>query len=296
MAAKTLITIVWASMAPGLHLFADAPSPCPPDVIKRAVVNAFAAVHDGWSSDEVVLQDDLQDHFLQACREACPEVDAATFNWTLINLRKANQLGDYSVTKRNSHRHDTYRHAAEIAARLVTDRHEVSTDRMICDPKLRSDFDRIASEIAPNVDTYRLRKAAFGLRKSRRLRPELVVRVANWGREIRTASVESLREDTSVIPETPGVYLFRDATGYLYIGEAADLRKRLAKHLNVSDRAALANYLTHKAAPSDATQHGQIVVEMHLFPASSPASQTRMRRAYESELIASRRPRFNVRP
>lgn len=277
--------------------------------IKAAVVDAFGSTHDGWSSDEVLLQDGLNARFLATGKKLCPETGAEELNWQLINLRKAGELSAFEVTKRSNHRHDAYRHAAEIAARLVTDRHEVSTDRMLCDTKLRAEFDRTAGELAPGVEKYRLRKAAFGLRKSRKLQPELVVRVANWGREIRSATVAKLRADTSQIPASPGVYLFRSRDGYLYVGEAADLRKRLTDHLAGSDRAALASYLTRQSddeasSPNDEGEESdggdgsisEVTVELHIFPPDSPAAKVRMRRAYESELIASRRPRFNVRP
>lgn len=271
----------------------ESPTKCTSAAIKAAVIDAFGAVHDGWSSDEVLLQDELNSRFIAECRKRCPSTNAGEFNWRLINLRKASQLSGFEVTKRNNHRHDAYRHAAEIAARLVTDRHEVSTDRMLCSAEIRAEFDRIAGDLARDIPVYRLRKAAFGLRKSRRLRPELVVRVANWGREIRSATVDELRKEASAIPTSPGVYIFRDAGGYLYVGEAADLRKRLSEHLAKSDRAALASYLERRRGQGYGST---VTVEMHVFPPDSPAAKVRMRRAYESELIASRRPRFNVRP
>ena len=270
---------------------ADTVGACSSTEIRAAVIEAFATVHDGWSSDEVLLQDELNARFVAECRKRCPNTNGGEFNWRLINLRKASQLSRFEVTKRNVHRHDAYRHAAEIAARLVTERHEISTDRMLCVAKLRAEFDQTAGELAPDVPAYRLRKAAFGLRKSRRLRPELVVRVANWGREIRSAPIDQLRRDPAAIPASPGIYLFRDESGYLYVGEAADLRKRLRTHLICSDRTALADYLSRQSGGAKS-----IAVEMHIFPLQSPAAEVRMRRAYESALIDSRRPRFNVRP
>jgi hypothetical protein len=37
-------------------------------------------------------------------------------------------------------------------------------------------------------------------------------------------------------------------------------------------------------------------VEVHAFPVDSRANEVVIRRAYESELIRSRRPRFNILP
>ena len=39
-----------------------------------------------------------------------------------------------------------------------------------------------------------------------------------------------------------------------------------------------------------------VTIEVHSFAEDSRISETMVRRAYESELIRSRNPRFNVRP
>ncbi|MCA9199973.1 MAG: GIY-YIG nuclease family protein, partial [Planctomycetales bacterium] len=256
----------------------------------KIVLAAYLATYDGWSSDEVILDDDRNQAFLQHCRKLDTSVVEFDCNWTLLNLRKAGALSDAKVTRRRRDNSATYRHAAEIAARMMEDRHRCSTDRILCDPQLRQDFDQAAAAIAPKVDAYLLRKAAFGLRKARQLRPELVTRIADWGRKVTVHSLADLRADMTLVPQQPGIYIFRDQTGYLYVGEAKDLRERLATHLDESDRQSLASYLnTH--GPQNNVQ-----IEIHAFDANSKAKQVRIRRAYESELIRSRQPRFNVRP
>lgn len=254
----------------------------------EVVSNAFQSVHNGWSSDEVLLQDELNKQFLAACRKQRPEASQEEFNWRLLNLRKAGKL-KAEVTKRRRDDHTEYQHLAEVVARTMQDKFRVSTDRIMCDRKQRAAFDKAAQKIAPDVDVYLMRKAAFGLRKKRRLKPELVLRVAEWDRKTETFSASTIRDDFSVVPDTPGIYIFRDRTGYLYVGEAIDLRKRLKRHLSESDRQSLANYLKANGVKD-------IVIEVHAFPKDSRAKRTSIRRAYESELIASRKPRFNVRP
>ena len=101
----------------------------------------------------------------------------------------------------------------------------------------------MAGRLADDIEPYLLRKAALGLRKARRLRPEWVVRVADWGRQVATYSLSELRASPDKVLAQPGVYLFYDSTGYLYIGEAANLRQRLQQHLANSDRPSLADYL-----------------------------------------------------
>jgi predicted GIY-YIG superfamily endonuclease len=257
--------------------------------LREVVRRAFREVHDGWSTDEVLVRDDLNQAFLRECQRQLPHVPAAELNWALLNLRKSGGLGPV-VTRQRRDRHDAYQHAAEIAARLLYDKSQLTVDRVICDLSHRKKFDRIANEIAPQVSTYLLRKAALGLRKKRALRPELVLRVADWDRDVRTLSAARILADPRTVPPKPGVYLFRDRTGYLYIGESGNLQSRVNQHLDDSDRLSLARYLREQVTVDELT------IELHVFDAHSPARREVVRRAYESELIGSRNPRFNVRP
>lgn len=265
--------------------------------INAVVTNAFLAVNDGWSSDEVILQDDLNAAFIANCEEAIKKlkpdgkqqnVTASDLNWTLMNLRKAGKLKS-ETTKRKRIDVSTVGHVAEIATRSITDKHQCSIDRMMSDTKIRAEFDAAATSIDVSVDCYAVRKAAFQLRKARQLRPELITRIADWGRTIKTLSVKEILDDSEVLNEHPGVYIFSDSTGYLYIGQTANLRTRLLKHLDESHNLSLAKYLKTKSKDS-------ISIEVHDFDPKSKAAKTMVRRAYESELIASRKPRFNVQP
>ncbi|XZE51675.1 nucleotide excision repair endonuclease [Planctomycetaceae bacterium SH139] len=260
----------------------------------QIVLDSFRQSHDGWSADEVLLDDVRRARFLEAVRKHSADLSEQEINETLLRLRKAGKLRIKS-TRRGQPPAERYRPAAEIAARLVIDRRQattdlqVTTDMIVADPSLRTEFFREARRISPEVESYAALKWVLNLRKSRRLRPELVARVVDWQREIQTRSYQELRQSETVIPAQPGVYLFRDATGYLYIGEAKNLRERLREHLRTSDRQGLADYLE---------EHGgqDLTVELHVFPTDSPARQASHRRAYESDLIRTRQPRLNVRP
>jgi predicted GIY-YIG superfamily endonuclease len=271
--AACLITAAWAAEG---------------DELQRVVQESFAEVHDGWSVDEVLVDDELNGAFVERCRMALPDAETALLNWTLLTLRKAGKL-ETEATKRRVLRHEKYLHAAEIAARWMYDKYELSTDRVMCDPDRRREFDQVAQTVAPGVSAYRLRKAALSLRKARKLRPELVARVADWKKEVITRPASDVADDPRLVPEKPGIYIFRDTTGYLYIGQSSDLRQRVASHLDASDRTSLANYFQ---------AHGitNVTVELHAFDPASNARLLTMRRAYESELIRSRRPRLNVAP
>lgn len=253
-----------------------------------AAILAFEATHDGWSTDEVLLKDDLNEKFLAKCKEHFADGTATEFNWTLLNLRKAGKLGSVA-TKRVRQDHDDYQHAAEIAARFLQDKYEQTIDRLLCDPERRSEFDKAALSVVPDIEPYRLRKAAFGLRKARQLQPELVVRVADWKKEIITLPAAEIIAKSKLVPDAPGIYIFRDPTGYLYIGESSSLKQRVNQHLDQSDRKSLAHYLFENG-------NREITVELHVFGKDTPAKDKTRRRAYESELIRSRKPRFNIAP
>lgn len=256
--------------------------------IKQVVADAFGVMHDGWSSDEVILQVKLNDLFIAECHKSIPNASPRVLNWTLMNLRKAGEL-KFRTTRRDERSVDPFRPIGEMSARMLIDKHGTTIDRIMTDPQLRDEFDATARAIDVDVDTYLVRKAAFQLRKNRKLRPELITRIADWGRVVTEAKIADLAADPDLIPETPGVYIFRDSTGYLYIGEAIDLRDRLRQHLAESDRTGLAKYLAEQGDK-------EILVEIHSFDPDSRIREIMVRRAYESELIRSRNPRFNIRP
>jgi hypothetical protein len=253
---------------------------------KQIVKSAFLSVNGGRSTDDVVIDDDLNKAFTDACQAVVATATPFECNWTLFRVRKSSGLGPVS-RPRAKEKYADFLHASEIAARQMEDKHFVTIDRVFCEPKFRQEFDAVASAIAPGVSTYLLRKAAFRLRKGRQLKPELIKRVADWGRIVYSYPAAHLIENPELLLRNPGIYIFSDKSGYLYIGEADNLHVRVAKHLDHSDRKALARYLWEMGK-------GDLVVELHVFAADSDGRKTICRRAYESELIRSRRPRFNI--
>lgn len=270
----------------------------------EAITAALRKASQGYSVDEIVIDDQRRERFLSAID---PQWQSSGDDWQrdtllrLLSLRKAGKI-DSKATQRGPAAAPELAHIAEIAARSVLDQHPVSTDTLLCDPRLRQQLQEAATRLLSNPDApdsqnfqppdaYSIRKHLLRLRKTRQLRPELVQRVADWDRTISSFSVDQLTKalGTGEISSGPGVYLFYDPTGYLYIGEAANLKARLLQHTSQSDRVTLNQYL-HSGA------EGAITVELHAFGDQSPANALAVRRAYESELIRTRQPRFNIRP
>lgn len=255
--------------------------------LKPTVKTAYAETHSGFSSDELILNDELFKAFIARCQSDLPDTPPKEFAWTLINLRKAGKLSDIQVTQRRNTDLSEVLHVAEIVCRSMTDKYQVSIDRILVDPALRREFNERAHQVDENSELYAVRKAAFRLRKTRRLRPELITRLADWGREIKSFSAEEVADDFEKVADGPGIYIFRDDTGYLYIGESNNLRRRLEQHLDESSSKSLASYLKdHDIA--------DITIELHIFDPESRIRETAVRRAYESELIQSRNPKFNL--
>ncbi len=248
----------------------------------------FSKEHDGWSLDEVMLSDTLRSKIVEAIRDAFPIIEEKYVWEELIRLRKSGKLQS-NTTRREQTEYGDALVAAEIAARRMQDEQNVTFDQVLIDPVLLKQYDEYARAIDPDSDAYQLRKAALRLRKSRQLKPELVLRVTDWKRDFLTMSVEEAKKRIDSFPKRPGIYIFRDSTGFLYIGQSNNLRERLTKHLAESDRKNLSDYLLRNAADD-------LMLEIHVFREGSPAEQTTVREAYESELIRSRKPRLNLSP
>ncbi len=270
-------------------VFAFCGLPDEPPQIEAAVIQAFAAVHEGYSSDEVLLDDRLNARFLAACQARVPDVRPGQLNWVLLNLRKKGKLKSVKTTRRGRSVTEDIRPVAEIVTRSLIDRFQVSIDRIMAEPAMRREFDRLARDINETADLYQVRKAAFQLRKTRQLRPELITRIATWNRRIQSFSIADFRADETIVPPQPGIYIFHDDSGYLYIGQSENVRKRLSSHVNDDGNIRLAEYLI-------VTDPDDVRIEIHVFPVDSRAKELMVRRAYESELIRSRQPRFNVLP
>jgi predicted GIY-YIG superfamily endonuclease len=253
---------------------------------RRVVKAAFLRVGRGRSTDDIVIDDTLNKAFTDACLESVPTATPFDCNWTLFKIRKSAGLGPVAQ-RRSKEQYGDILHAAEIAARQMEDKHGLTIDRVFCHPEFRQEFDGIASAITPGVPSYLLRKAAFKLRKGRQLKPELIKRVADWGRTVCCFPADQLIEDPDLLPRKPGIYIFSDRSGYLYVGEADNLRVRISKHLDHSDRKALARYLWDIGTLD-------LRVEFHAFDSESDGRKQACRRAYEAELIRSRRPKFNI--
>ena len=144
------------------------------DPFEGAIMRAFFSVHDGESTEEVIINDALRERFLAACvselkRRGLPEAGELQCNWAIETLRKAGKLGGVSSRrKRGAAPNDAdFARAKGIASALISG-FRTTVDKIMCDPSLRYEFDQKARHIAPDLDVYWVRKAALTVRKNPR--------------------------------------------------------------------------------------------------------------------------------
>jgi hypothetical protein len=253
--------------------------------VRDLVRRAFLAVHEGLSTDRVVADPEMNGRFLEECRRLGSEEPARLLNQRLLNLRKASDLKGLPRSRPTSFAHEEqYRFASEVAARYLERAKGLNVDQILCDPNLAHELDQIAADLAPGYRPLQYRWAALNLRKSKRLAPELLARVAPPASCVSFGRVEAIQADQ--LPTGQGLYVFYDAESKqaLYVGEAGSLRKRLEKHLDHSDNKSLARWLWDHGAQN-------LFLEIHSLP---DGTSTQVRRALEAELIRSRRATFNI--
>ena len=94
--------------------------------------------------------------------------------------------------------------------------------------------------------------------------------------------MSSLAEQRRVLPDKPGVYLFRDAKGrVIYVGKAKSIRKRVASHFS-------------KAQVPSSPGHAEMVASVDAIECVVVSSEAEALLA-EQSFIKQYRPRFNIR-
>lgn len=249
--------------------------------MNQAIIDAFHEIRAKESPDAVIANEALNRQFLMACHKRGVTGPAESINRALLNARKAGYLKGIKSERVTVSNQELYRFASEIAVRFLERRDGITLDQILCNPGKAAEFDGIAADIAPGFSSFEYRWAALGLRKTRKLKPELIAKVIG---DVRTARhrVEDLEID--LIPDQQGVYMLHDSKNTLYVGEAISLYKRVKKHLDHSDSKGLAQWLWAHGA-------GDLHLEIHVLPNKTA---TKVRKALEGEMIKSRKPLFNI--
>jgi site-specific DNA-methyltransferase (adenine-specific) len=249
--------------------------------MKEVVRDAFLSVRGRAASDVVIADPDLNERFLRECQSRGLAQPPVELNLCLLNLRKGGWLKGVTSERTRVPNQSEFRFASEIAVRFLERRDSTSLDRVLCDPALATEFDRLAADIAPGYRRFQYRWAALNLRKKSRLRPEILARVVPAESVVTLRAADVKPEE---LPVRPGLYLFIDRNQVLYVGECQSIRNRIGKHLDHSDNKGLARWLWEN-------ERADLHLEYHVLPAEVTVRQ---RKALEAELIRSRNPIYNV--
>jgi hypothetical protein len=203
-------------------------------------------------------------------------------NRTLLNLRKSGELkGIRKSVMTRVKGQDEFRFASEIAIRYLERKNGWTLDQTLCDPTKAQEFDAVAERIVPGRTPFEYRWAAFGLRKRKQLKPELLSRLVR-PEKISHELVVSLQIQN--ITRQSGLYVFFNSRNVLYVGESQNLRKRIGKHLEHSDNREFARWLWGEGIED-------LRLEIQVLPEGTPS---KIRKALERELIINRNPIFNI--
>jgi site-specific DNA-methyltransferase (adenine-specific) len=252
-----------------------------------ATAQAYLETREGYSTDRVIADPDMNRRFLHRCRELGLAGTDYELNWRLMRARKNRYLANMPKTRKYTPRRvDDFEFSSEIAFRYVqqqvrwTENRSVSLDMIFCDPDLAAQFDRIAEKLAPGFSPLDYRWVALGVRKAagRHWAKALDVALPNFDL---VGSVKSVR--ISRIPEDQGVYLFRCADEEVFVGHTENLRTRVERHFDSSDKRGIPEWLYDPGRKS---------MQLAVAPLPDVTTPT-ARKLIELKAVAAYRPLFN---
>jgi site-specific DNA-methyltransferase (adenine-specific) len=194
----------------------------------EGIIEAFRLTHDGFSSDRVVVDPDINKEFIATCEKLGLAGDARTWNILLFRLRKQGKLAHFETIHRTSipwDECDKYIFASEIAWQIMIDDGSArSLDEILCDPVLTAKFDETAGRFAPGYQPLNYRWAALKLRKEAkyaRCRAAILTPPTRMGKKVPIKEMEMNK-----LSHEPGLYVLSERTRKLYVGETLDLSGR----------------------------------------------------------------------
>ena len=206
-------------------------------LIEVGVIDAFQAAHDGFATDVVLADPDLNGRFVEECKRLGLPGNPRFWNHSLLRIRKRAGATELHADRRFSipfAECEPFLFASEIAWKtLVSDQRSESLDEILCDPHLAREFDEVAASFAPGFTSLQYRWGALRIRKfAKNARSEAEMLKKNVPKKIgRKLPLDEIR--TSRVPESAGIYLISEKDRTLYISGAFSVRDRLS---NILDR------------------------------------------------------------
>jgi hypothetical protein len=250
------------------------------DLDTAMLVEAFKRSYEGYASDRVVVDPELNAAFLGECRGLGLTQSDYELNHILLSIRKSGRAVLPPATKKPKITdYDNFLFASEIAARHLQRQDGLTLDRVLCDPSLRQRFDEIALRFGAEKSVLKLRMGALYLRKMHRLSPE---DKPEGFYDLRPAGrIADLR--LGEIPDMPGLYAFFSEKRPIFAAETAKLRHRIDLHLATANKLFLPKWL----------ELGFDEGSLELRCYSQPKISTTERLNWLNQYINSERPLLN---
>ncbi|MGI9472024.1 MAG: DNA methyltransferase [Rubripirellula sp.] len=203
---------------------------------EAAVIKAFKSASKGHSTDYLLCDLELGKAFVKECRSRSIPGDPRMWNSFLLRIRKSGKLPkSTNPGRRLSYADmDPYSDASEAAMKLIGLDYGMTLDELLCSPQAASEFDQLASQLAPGYSSFEYRWAALALRKragTKRLKRFAADQQEHW-RQQRTPTRRLIEDCLKAKYECPGVYVVLDDDATLYVGATRNVRDRLEKLLN----------------------------------------------------------------
>jgi DNA modification methylase len=210
------------------------------DEMKRGIIAGFSATSDGYSADRVIADPELNDRFIRMCNRIGLAGDHTQWNQTLLNIRKSSclRMKTRKRTTFSNEEIDKYSFACEMAVQLLSEKHKLSLDGILCCPEIAAEFDRHVfdmahREITSTLTPLQVRWAALRLRKSIERVKQYAIRRKDDALRFSEKDKDRVTFDNRHdMPVRPGVYILQTGDSILYIGETLDLRSRIDRQLN----------------------------------------------------------------
>ena len=211
------------------------------------IIQAFEETRDGFSLDVLLANPDLNDKFLKRCRDLGLSGSDFSFNWELMNARKANKLSQLSKSKRytvDAVTIDKFYFGSELTLRFFALAKGITLDQVLCQRELAKEFCEYASRLAPGFSSFDYLWAALRVRKRGRFKNITLP-------DVDRPELESLENARSLrIPSVPtmaGFYMFSSDDLPIFINQTENLHFRLAQHMDFSSHRGLPEWLWGKS-------------------------------------------------
>ncbi len=199
------------------------------DETRNAIVESYRLAGEGRSADMLLCDPERNARFVTECGERGIAGDAWTWNKLLLRLRKQKQLPRSTKVARRLTLVDMDAHsfASEIAMHLMEIDYGLTLDDLLCSPDFAAEFDQIARAFGPPASPFESRWAAMAIRKRARSSRRIAVeRFSGWLR-CRLPDAVPIEQAAGATAGVNGAWLVKSAGHALYVGESADIGRRL---------------------------------------------------------------------